>query len=94
MILIRNTFTAKPGNAGKLAAHLKEMATLGQLRNPRVLTDFVADFNTVVLEHEVDSLADFETLIARYGSDPQMREKAGAYFDLWRTGKRELFRIV
>ena len=94
MIVIRNSFTAKPGKAGKLAAHLKEMAVLGQLRNARVMTDLVGDFNTVVMEHEVESAGDFEALMARYGSDPQIREKAGAYLDFWETGKRELFRVV
>lgn len=94
MILIRNSFIAKPGKAGKLAAHMKEMAALGGLRNARVMTDLVGDFNTVVMEHEVESVSDFEALMARYGSDPQIREKAGAYLDFWETGKRELFRIL
>ncbi|HVW06960.1 MAG TPA: hypothetical protein VHC90_00145 [Bryobacteraceae bacterium] len=94
MIVVRNSFVAKPGKAGKLATHLKEMAALGGLRNARVLTDLVGNFNTVVMEHEVESVSDFEALITRYGSDPQMREKAGAYLDFWETGKREMFRIV
>jgi hypothetical protein len=46
------------------------------------------------MEHEVESAGDFETLLSRYGSDPQIREKAGAYLELWETGKRELFRLV
>jgi len=57
MIVVRNSFTAKPGKAGKLATHLKEMAALGGLRNARVMTDFIGDFNTVVMEHEVESAA-------------------------------------
>ena len=94
MILVRNSFIAKPGKAGKLAAHLKEMAAIGELRNARVMTDLVANFNTVVMEHEVESAGDFEALLARYGNDPRIREKAGAYLDFWETGKRELFRIL
>jgi hypothetical protein len=94
MIVVRNSFIAKPGKAGRLATHLKEMAALGGLRNARVMTDFVGNFNTVVMEHEVESVSDFEALLARYGSDPQMHEKAGAYLELWETGKRELFRVV
>ena len=94
MIIVRNSFIAKPGKAGKLAAHLKEMAGLGALRNARVMTDLAGNFNTVVMEHEVESLSDLESLMTRYGSDPQIREKAGAYLDLWDTGKRELFRIA
>lgn len=94
MIVVRNTFVAKPGNAGKLAAHLKEMAAAGGLRNPRILTDMIGDFNQVVMEHEVDSAADFEETIQRYMSDSKMREKAKGYLDLWMTGKRELLRVV
>jgi len=94
MILVRNSFIAKPGKAGKLAAHLKEMAALGGLRNARVMTDFVGDFNTVVMEHEVESIAEFESLMQKYATDPQMRDKAKGYTDLWITGKRELFRTA
>jgi len=39
-------------------------------------------------------VSDFEALLTQYGSDPKIREKAGAYLDFWETGKRELFRIV
>lgn len=94
MIIVRNTFTAKPGLASKLAAQVKEIAALGQLRNPRILTDVAGDFNQVVLEHEVDSLSEFETAFQRYVNDPQVREKQKGYTDLWVTGRRELFRVV
>jgi hypothetical protein len=94
MLIIRNTFTAIPGQAGKLAAHMKEMAAAGNLRNPRVLTDVIGNFNHVVMEHEVESLAEFEELSKRYMSDPAIREKAQAYLGSWTTGKREILRVV
>jgi hypothetical protein len=94
MVIVRNTFHAKPGQAGKLAAHLKEMATAGKLRNPRVMTDLTGDFNHVVMEHEVESASEFEQLLARYASDPQIREKAKGYTELWTSGRRELFRVI
>jgi hypothetical protein len=94
MIVVRNTFTAKPGQAGKLLAQMKELALAGNLRNARFLTDVAGDFNQVVMEHEMDSLADFEALMERYGTDPQIREKAKGYTEHWLTGKRELFRIA
>ena len=94
MIVVRNTFNAKPGQAGKLASHIKELAVAGNLRNPRVLTDLVGAFNQVVLEHEVDSAADFEEGLKRYMSDPQIREKAKDYLEMWTSGKRELLRVV
>jgi len=94
MIVVRNSFIAKPGQAGKLAAQLKDMANAGNLRNFRVMTDLTGDFNHVIMEHEVESAAEFEGLMTRYSSDPQAREKAKGYTDLWTTGRRELFRIV
>jgi hypothetical protein len=94
MIIVRNTFIAKPGQAGKLAAQLKDMGTVGNLRNVRILTDLISEFNHVVMEHEVESASEFEQLMTRYSSDPQAREKAKGYTDLWLTGRRELFRVV
>ena len=94
MLIIRNSFTAKPGHAGKLIAQMKEVAAAGGLKNLRVLTDVTGDFNQVVMEHEVDSLAEFEALLQRYMSDPQVREKSKGYTELWLTGKREIFRIA
>ena len=94
MIVVRNTFTAKPGQAGKLLAQMKEVAAAGNLRNLRFLTDLAGDFNQVVMEHEVESLAEIEALLQKYMTDPQIREKAKGYTDLWLTGKRELFRLA
>jgi hypothetical protein len=94
MIVVRNTFTAKPGQAGKLVAQMREVAGAGNLKNLRFLTDLAGDFNQVVMEHEVESLAEFEAIMQKYMTDPQVREKAKGYTELWLTGKRELFRIA
>ena len=94
MLVVRNSFIAKPGQAGKLAAQLKEMGAAGNLRNVRVMTDLTGEFNHVIMEHEVESASEFEELLTRYSSDPQAREKAKGYTDLWTTGRRELFRVV
>ena len=94
MIVVRNTFTAKPGQAGKLVTHMKEVVAVGNLRNVRILTDIAGDFNQVVMEHEVESLAELETMMQRYSTDPQIREKTKNYLDLWVTGKREIFRVA
>ena len=94
VIIVRNSFIAKPGQAAKLAAQLKNMAQTVNLRNVRVLTDLAGDFNHVVMEHEVESASEFEELITKYSSDPQAREAAKGYTDLWTTGRRELFRVA
>ncbi len=94
MIIVRNSFIAKPGQASKLAAQLKEMAAAGKLKNHRVLTDVTGEFNQVVMEFEVESVTGFEEMFKKYGSDPQIREKAKGYTDLWTTGSRTLFQVV
>jgi hypothetical protein len=47
-----------------------------------------------VMEYEVESVADFEATFKRYTTEPQIREKAKGYTDLWVTGSRELLRVV
>jgi triphosphoribosyl-dephospho-CoA synthetase len=94
MIIVRNTFIAKPGQAGKLAAQLKDMANSGNLRDARVMTDLTGEFNHVIMEHTVESAAEFEELISKYSSDPKAREAAKGYTDLWTTGRRELLRVI
>lgn len=93
MIVVRNTFTAKPGHAGKLVNQLKAMASAGDLQNTRFFTDVSGDFNTVVMEYGVESLADIEAVMERYMSDPAVREAAAGYTDHWTTGSRQLFKV-
>ncbi len=94
MILVRNCFVAKPGNASKLAAQLKDaMATAG-FPKARVLTDLTGDFNRVFLEFEVDDLTQMEARMKQYETDENFRAKMKGYTDLWQTGHRELLRIT
>jgi hypothetical protein len=93
MIVVRNTFTAKPGMAGKLAAQLKEMA--GAMGGSfRILTDMTGDFNSVVFELEAENMAEFEARFQQYSTDPAVRAKMAGYTDLWTTGNRQIFQVV
>lgn len=94
MIVVRNSFIAKPGNAGKLAAMLKEATAVAELSSVRVLTDVTGDFNRVVMEHQVEDLAAFEATMKHYQTNEKMREKMKGYTDLWTTGSREIFQVV
>ena len=94
MMIVRHTFTAKPGQAGKLATQMKDMVSTGGLKNVRILTDVFSEFNQVVMEHEIETLAEFEESMKKYSTDPVIREKSKGYADLWMTGRRELFRVV
>jgi len=94
MILVRNCFTAKPGNAGKLAGMLKEAAAAGGIPKFRVMTDMTGDFNRVVLEWEAENLTEVEARLKDYGTNPKFREKMAGYTELWNTGYREMFQIA
>jgi hypothetical protein len=91
MVVVRNTFTAKPGQSSTPITQMKAIAAARNLRNARVFTDLTGDVNQVVMEYEVESLAGFEALMQRYATDPQIRAQAKGYTDYWMTRKRELF---
>lgn len=99
MILIREVFTAKPGQASKLAKLFKK-AFAGE-ENVRVMTDMVGNYNTVVTEMLVNSLAEFEKQMQEYKSgkpdpkmDPRVAEELSKYTEMYITGRREIFQIL
>ncbi len=94
MLVIRDVFQAKPGQASKLAKFMKDtMQDAGQDRT-RVLTDLVSDYNTVVLEFEVKDLAEFEQQMKEYMEKPEWRQRMAGYTDMWQSGKREILRVM
>ena len=94
MIVVRNCFTAKPGNASKLAAQLKEAAATAAIPNYRVLTDLTGDFNRVVLEYPAENVGEFEARMREYGTNEVFRNKMKGYTDLYITGSREILQIA
>jgi hypothetical protein len=94
MILIREHFVAKPGNAGKLAGMLKEVSALAWPGKGRVTTDLTREFNRVILETEAETLSEFDERLKEYGSNPEWKKKMAGYTDLWTTGGREIFRVL
>ena len=94
MLVVRNCFVAKPGNASKLAAQLKEAASAANIPNHRVLTDLTGDFNRVILEFEVENVGGFEARLKDYGTNSAFREKMKGYTDLWITGSREILQVA
>ncbi len=94
MIVVRNCFVAKPGHASKLAAQLKEAASIAKFSKYRILTDLTGDFNRVILEYEAQNVGEFEAQIKDYASNEAFRAKMKGYTDLWATGTREILQIV
>jgi hypothetical protein len=98
MIVVRNCFVAKPGNASKLAAQLKEAmgvaTSLGNVKDARVLTDLTGDFNRVILEYVADNIGHFEAAMKDYQTNQAFRDKMKGYTDLYVTGTREILQIA
>jgi hypothetical protein len=94
MFVVRETFIAKPGKASQLAKLFKEVMSDIPRMKPRVSTDFIANFNTVVLETEANDLAEFEKTMQEYMSRQDLRDKMKGYTELYQEGKREVFKIV
>jgi hypothetical protein len=94
MLIVRNCFVAKPGNASKLASQLKEAAAAAKIPNHRVLTDLTGEFNRVILEYEAENVAEFDARMKDYATNEAFRAKMKGYTDLWVTGSREILQVA
>ena len=95
MIVVRNCFIAKPGQASKLAKQMKEAAAVATgLKGYRVLTDLTGDFNRVILEYEADNVGEFEQRMRDYATNQAFRDKMQGYTDLYVTGSREILQVA
>ena len=99
MYLIREVFKAKPGQASKLAKMFKK--TMAPNMNGRIMTDMVGPYNTVVMEMEVKSMADWEKSMNDYKSGKMMEtvskedmEAMSHYTDMYMEGRREIYQIL
>lgn len=97
MYIVRETFIAKPGHAGELAQLMKEEMKHWKGFKGYVLLDMVTDYNKIVVEYEINSLAEFEKMMMDYKKEQartKKNNKPPKYTELYQTGKREIYRIV
>lgn len=99
MYVIREVFTAKPGQASKLAKLFKK--AFGNEANTRVMTDVVGNYNTVVMEMQVKSVGEFEQMMEDYKSgkvesrmDPKVADEMSRYTEMYLTGRREIYQLI
>lgn len=97
MLIVRETFTAKPGQASKLAKLMKKM--FANEPGVQVMTDLISHYNTVVVQMAAASLGEWEQRMEDYKSgkfpmDPALAEEWKGYTELWVAGKREIFQVV
>ena len=99
MLIIREVFTAKPGQASKLAKLFRK--GLREDPNVHIMTDMVGSYNTVVVESQAKNLAEFEKEMEEYRSgkpdpkmDPQVAEEMSKYTEMYLTGRREIYQVI
>ena len=95
MLIVRETFMAKPGHASKLAKLFTEFPG-GMGKNMRIMTDLTGVYNKVVIESEYATLAEFEKDWMDYMKDhaAEMEKFREQYQPMYTQGKREIFRVV
>ena len=99
MLIIREVFVAKPGQASKMAALFKKV--MASIADVRILTDAVGEFNTVVMETQVKDLADYERRMKEYETgdmfsklDKETADAMKRYAEMYVTGRREVWRVI
>src|SRR3954452_158423 len=96
MIVGRNIFQVQFGKAGDVARSMKEGSTkLGDVYGGkvRVLTDLTGQYDTVVLEIEIDSLAKWERSRLEVFARPEFRDEFARTAGLITGGRSEIFTI-
>lgn len=96
MYIVREVFIAKPGHAGELAQMMKKEMDSGKGFKGHVLLDMVTEYNKIVVEYEIESLAAFEKIMTDYKKEQAKTKSAKPpkYTELYQRGKREIYRIV
>ena len=94
MIIIREHFIAKPGQASKLAKMMQETQKAFGAQTCRIMTDMTGDFNQVVMETEIESLGAFESRMQEYSKNTAAREKMKGYTDMYITGGRQIYQVL
>lgn len=95
MLIIRDVFRTKPGKAKELVNKFKLVIPYMKqqgFNNPKIMTDVVAGYWTVVLQGEVESLAVFEKHEG-FTSQPGVRDIMQGYMDLVDNGYREIYKL-
>lgn len=99
MLLIRDVFRCKPGQAKVLIDQFKTAIPLlmegsENTGSRRILVDHVSTYWTVVIESEVESLAEFEKWMEELRPSEEAQKAMEGYMDNVESGYREVFRIV
>jgi hypothetical protein len=94
--VVRNVFQCKPGKAKELVEKMKaagpHLEAMG-VRNRRILSDAATGFWTVVVEAEVENVADYFDALDRRGGSRELAEAMAGYMELITGGRREIYKL-
>ena len=98
MILVRDVFRLKFGKAREALAAWKAMGEHARRANPgggtpRVLTDLVGPYYTLVMESTFPDLTSYERLHSSTMNDTEWRKTYQTFTPLVESGYREIFTI-
>ena len=97
MILVRDVFRLKFGKARDALAVMKEMLEQGKRSGmtspPRILTDVVGPYYTVVMESTAQDLQGWEADTRKVLGDSAMHAIYQKFIPLVESGYREIFTI-
>jgi len=94
MFLIRDVFQAKPGQAKALVEKFKQTIPIMKkegMKSPRLMTDFIGTYWTVVMENEIDDLTVYTSQMRTFTSKKEVADIMKGYMDLVQGGHREVF---
>ncbi len=96
MLLIRDIMYCKPGKVRPMVDKFKKMAELMAKKGMgrmRVMTDLVAEqYWTVVMEFEVKSMGEFESMMTSSAME-EFGPIMDGYHDLVEKGRREVYTL-
>ena len=97
MILVRDVFKIAPDgmkDAKKVAREIREVSKKHGFPDAVLMTDFAANFYTLVMETRFDSLSHFEETMKRVMPSKEFQKAYPKLRKYVRGGQREIYNIV
>ena len=98
MILVRSEFQCKPGRVQEMIDNFKAMAPMMEhqsvIKRTRLMTDLSGNFDTVIVESEVESIDAYLAMMQAAFADPNIQtEQTGSMNSIYQTGQRNYYKI-
>jgi len=97
MVRVRDVFQIHPEHMREVKSAVLDMRDLGKRMGypqMRVLTDFIGEYYTLVLESDYPSLNEWEQALTKSFGDKEWQTKYGRIRPMVRGGRREIFQVL